>query len=214
MITKWLCIVIGYGFGLLQTSYLYGRLRHIDIREHGSGNAGTTNMLRTLGKTAGAITFIGDVLKAVLALWVTMLIFQPTAETRVLWQLFTGLGVVLGHNFPFYLGFRGGKGIASSVGIALMIQPWIALAMIVTFVLVIIISRYVSLGSLAMYLVFLISVIIGAGGLFWTVSAETHVQIGLLAVLLTMLAFYQHRENIRRLRYGQENRIFSRQNKA
>lgn len=214
MIVKWLCIVIGYGFGLLQTSYLYGRLRHIDIREHGSGNAGTTNMLRTLGKTAGAITFIGDVLKAVLALYITMLIFQPTAEMKVLWQLFTGLGVVLGHNFPFYLGFRGGKGIASSVGIALMIQPWIALAMIVTFVAVILISRYVSLGSLAMYMVFLIAMIVGAGGLFWTVSAETHVQIGLLAVLLTMLAFYQHRENIRRLRYGQENRIFSKKHKA
>ncbi|MDD7267618.1 MAG: glycerol-3-phosphate 1-O-acyltransferase PlsY [Lachnospiraceae bacterium] len=206
MIIKWLCILIGYAFGLLQTSYLYGRLRHIDIREHGSGNAGTTNMLRTLGKKAGIITFVGDVIKAVLAIIVTGLIFRPDSEMVVLLQLFTGLGVILGHNFPFYLGFRGGKGIASSVGVAIMIQPWIALAMILTFAVVILVSRYVSLGSLAMYLVFLVGVIVGAAGVFWQVPPDIRVQLGLMAVLLTILAFYQHRDNIRRLRIGCENK--------
>ena len=109
-------IVLGYVFGLFQTSYIYGRMHGIDIRNHGSGNAGTTNMIRTLGVKAGAITFAGDVLKCMAAVAVMRLLVGENYEhiIKVL-CLYTAAGVILGHNFPFYLGFRGGKGIAATM---------------------------------------------------------------------------------------------------
>lgn len=97
-----LCLIIGYVFGMFQTGFIYGKINHIDIREHGSGNAGTTNALRTLGWKAGFITFAGDILKAVLASLVVRLIFRNThTDSMTLLVLYTGIGTVLGHNFPF-----------------------------------------------------------------------------------------------------------------
>ena len=103
-----ICILIGYVFGLFQTGYFYGMTKHVDIRKHGSGNAGTTNALRTLGWTAGVITFIGDCLKCVLAVVVVHLLFGQN-ENIALLSMYAGMGAVLGHNFPFYLKFKGGK---------------------------------------------------------------------------------------------------------
>ena len=105
-----LCLIIGYVFGMFQTGFIYGKINHIDIREHGSGNAGTTNALRTLGWKAGFITFAGDILKVVLASLVVRLIFRNThTDSMTLLVLYTGIGTVLGHNFPFYLHFKGAK---------------------------------------------------------------------------------------------------------
>ncbi len=98
-----ICIIIGYIFGLFQTGYIYGRLHRIDIREHGSGNAGTTNAMRTLGKKAGIITYVGDMLKAVVASFIVRLIFSNSNIDIVTLILYSGIGVVLGHNFPVYL---------------------------------------------------------------------------------------------------------------
>ena len=103
-----LCVVIGYLLGLIQTGYIYGKINKIDIRKHGSGNAGTTNALRTLGWKAGVITFIGDCLKCVLAVTLVRLLFSQNSHVE-LYAMYTGLGAVLGHNFPFYLNFKGGK---------------------------------------------------------------------------------------------------------
>ena len=117
-----LCLVMGYVFGLFQTGYLYGKMNHIDIRNYGSGNSGTTNALRVLGKKAGLIVFAGDFLKTVFACLAARIIFKASPDTD-LYVLYAGLGVVLGHNFPCYLHFKGGKGIASMAGI-LVSMDW------------------------------------------------------------------------------------------
>ena len=117
-----ICIVIGYIFGLIQSGYLYGKANHMDIRQYGSGNAGSTNVLRVMGKKAGAIVFLGDFFKAVLAMAVCRLLFKGNADVDLL-ALYAGLGVTLGHNFPFYLKFKGGKGIACMAGIMTQAPP-------------------------------------------------------------------------------------------
>ena len=119
-----ICLAIGYLFGMFQTSYIIGKIHHMDIRQYGSGNAGTTNALRTLGKKAGAMTLIGDMLKCVIAILIVDAVFENRyQEILPLLGMYTAAGCVLGHNFPFYLGFRGGKGIAASAGM-LLAMDW------------------------------------------------------------------------------------------
>ena len=113
-----ICLLIGYCFGLFQTSYIYGRLHGIDIRNYGSGNAGTTNALRTLGTKAGVITFFGDCFKCVFAVLLVHLLFGRTYPDMIrLLAVYAAAGTILGHNFPCYLKFRGGKGIAATQGL-------------------------------------------------------------------------------------------------
>lgn len=200
-----ICMIIGYSFGLFQTGYIYGMIRHIDIRKHGSGNAGTTNALRTLGWRAGVITFIGDCLKCVLAVVVVRLIFAESDSVQLL-AMYSGLGAVLGHNYPFYLNFKGGKGIASTAGLILAIHPVMFLTIAIVFVTILLITKYVSLGSLVIMVLFVIEVIIfgqmGGFGITGTHLMEFYA----IAVLLAALAFYRHRENIKRLLSGTENK--------
>lgn len=123
ILLRGICLVVGYLFGMIQTAYLYGRMKGIDIREHGSGNAGTTNTLRVLGKKAGLIVFLGDLAKTIIPVLTVGFIIRaylPEYEDYVfLLRLYTGFGAILGHNFPFYLGFKGGKGIAATGGMIL-----------------------------------------------------------------------------------------------
>lgn len=112
-----ICLVIGYVFGLFQTAFIYGKAHGIDIRQHGSGNAGTTNALRVLGKKAGLIVFLGDVLKTVLAMVICRLLFRNSAPQMLpLLSLYAGAGAILGHNFPFYMKFKGGKELPQQQG--------------------------------------------------------------------------------------------------
>ena len=114
------CLLIGYVFGLFQTAYIYGKAHGIDIREHGSGNAGTTNALRVLGRKAGLIVFAGDTIKCILAVVVTGLLFDKSHPDMIyLLKIYAAAGAILGHNFPFYLNFKGGKGIAATAGMVL-----------------------------------------------------------------------------------------------
>lgn len=107
-----ICLAIGYICGLFQTSYIIGRLHKTDIREHGSGNAGTTNALRTFGKKAGAITLLCDCLKCVVAIWIVKALFgKDYGEILPLLSLYAAAGCILGHNFPVYLKFKGGRGL-------------------------------------------------------------------------------------------------------
>ena len=102
------CLVIGYVFGMFQTAYILGRSKGIDIREHGSGNAGTTNAMRILGKKAGLIVFLGDLLKSLLALLLVGFLFgESHPEAVYLLKVWTFAGVVLGHDYPFYMNFKG-----------------------------------------------------------------------------------------------------------
>ena len=148
-----ICLLTGYVFGLFQTGYLYGRMNHIDIRNYGSGNSGTTNALRVLGKKAGLIVFLGDFFKMVLACFLVRLVLGSDPNTD-LYVLYTGLGVVLGHNFPCYLHFKGGKGIASMAGLLISMDWRVALVCGVVFLITVILTRYVSLGSIFVVILF------------------------------------------------------------
>lgn len=203
-----ICIVIGYIFGLFQTGYLYGRLHHVDIRQYGSGNAGTTNALRVLGKKAGIITYIGDCLKAVVAGFVIRLLFKEGhSEIIKLLVMYGGLGVVLGHNYPFYLHFKGGKGIAATSGMVLAFDWRLALCICAVFILVVVVSRYVSLASLIMMVVFIVTLIIGGQTELFGLSEEYMLEVYILGAILTTLAFWKHKANIGRLLHGTENKI-------
>ncbi|MBQ4283390.1 MAG: glycerol-3-phosphate 1-O-acyltransferase PlsY [Lachnospira sp.] len=209
-----ICLVIGYLFGsILQTGYWYGKFNHIDIRQHGSGNAGTTNVMRTLGKKAGIITYLVDALKAIFAALIIHFIWGNSLDNEMLLFLYSGLGIVLGHNFPFYLGFKGGKGIAATSGVvmSLMLFPthcWIlTLAGVSTFAVVTIVSKYVSLGSLiaisGFFIEFVIMSLIGWIPLEGTALIEAYV----LTFIIAALAFIRHAGNIQRLANGTERKI-------
>ena len=150
-----LCLCIGYLFGCIQSGYIYGRCHGIDIRNYGSGNAGTTNVLRTLGKKAGYITYAGDALKGLAAIYlVRYVIFANSGIDMSLLTMYTGFGVVLGHNYPFYLKFKGGKGIAVTSGVMFAFDWRFAALAIVVFAVAFYATRYVSVGSLAITALF------------------------------------------------------------
>ena len=197
-----LCLFIGYVFGCFQTGYIYGKCHGIDIHQYGSGNAGTTNTLRVLGKKAGYITYLGDALKAIIAiLLVKYLVYGHLLVPALSFQLllaYTGLGVALGHNYPFYLKFKGGKGIAVTSGVMLALELWIGLIGIIGFLIIFFITRYVSVGSLYMSLAFPVCVLILYPG-------EWHL-FG-VSVIFWLMAWMRHRENIKRLMNGNENRF-------
>lgn len=205
-----ICLIIGYACGLFQTGYLYGKMKHVDVREFGSGNAGTTNTMRVLGKKAGVITYLGDSLKAVAAGVITNLIYGGSCQNMIfVLLLYTGLGVVLGHNFPFYMGFKGGKGIAASSGVLIALFDWklIVLAFL-TFVIVTTISKYVSLGSLCMMAGFFIELVIfGQLGMVHNLHPDNRMEAYIIGFILSALAFYRHRANIGRLLNGTERKI-------
>jgi glycerol-3-phosphate acyltransferase PlsY len=203
------CLLIGYAFGLFQTSYLYGRMHGIDIREHGSGNAGTTNMLRTLGTKAGAVTLLGDALKCVAAVLVVRLIFKAKyADILPLLSFYTAAGVILGHNFPFYLNFRGGKGIAATAGLILSLNWIMTLLALVTFSATLFLTHYVSLGSLLVYVGMMIElVVLGQNGVFGMTQNYLNEMYAIGAVLM-VLAFWMHRANIKRLLHHEERKTY------
>ena len=200
-----LCVVIGYLFGLIQTGYIYGKIKSIDIRKHGSGNAGTTNVLRTLGWKAGVITFIGDCLKCVLAVAIVDFIFIQDPR-QVLYAMYAGLGAVLGHNFPFYLKFKGGKGIASTVGLILAVHPNMFFIVAVVFIGIVLITQYVSLASIVIMILFVIMVVVkGQSGMLLLPNGDLY-EYYALAIVLALLAIWRHRANIKRLLNGTENK--------
>lgn len=218
ILVRILCIAVGYCFGLFQTAYIYGRLHGIDIRDYGSGNSGTTNALRVLGKKAGLIVFLGDLLKAtaacVLARVVGTHFYPDILYPMILWA---GLGVVIGHNFPFYMNFRGGKGIAATAGVILgLLDVRIMAVCLIAFILCVVITRYVSLGSLIVVTLFFLSfMVLGITGHIInpiTKAAYTGaslIESYIIIFLFASLAFYRHKANIVRLVHGEENKIFS-----
>ena len=202
-------LVIGYLFGMIQTAYIYGKMNGIDIREHGSGNAGTTNALRVLGKKAGAIVFAGDFLKCFVAIHLVQLIFKKSAaEILPLIGLYSATGCILGHNFPIHLNFRGGKGIACTAGLLAAFDVRIGIIALLTFLAIVIATRYVSLGSMVIVTEFALFIIIfGQLGLYH-MAQEPLIELYVLAAFLAGMAIYRHRANIVRLLNGTENRIF------
>jgi len=191
-------IIIGYGFGCFSTAYVVGKVNHIDIRSYGSGNAGTTNAMRTLGKKAGIITYIGDFLKAVIPIVLARFLILSGNPDSDLICLILGLGVVLGHNYPVWLKFKGGKGIAVTSGVFIAVVPQIAVFALLLFVLTALLSKYISLAS--------ICAIIFAGT-WMMIYYEFSLFYVIVIAGYIALALWQHRANIVRLFHGTENKI-------
>ncbi len=205
-----LCLVIGYVFGLFQTAYFYGKSKGIDIREHGSGNSGTTNALRVLGPKAGLIVLAGDCLKCILAVVLVRILFgQNYGDSVYLLVIYTAAGAILGHNFPFYMGFKGGKGIAATAGLILSFHPTFIPMGVVLFFGTFFLTHYVSLGSLLVYVGFVTQLIIsGQCGLFGSMSQAELIEMYIVAFFLAVMAFWKHKENIVRLLHGEERKTY------
>lgn len=196
------CLIIGYFLGCIQTAYIVGKLMgHIDIRDYGSGNAGTTNVTRVLGFKPGIIVFIADILKAIAAFIICSLIFKGGGTffsgTSLVPGMYAGLGVIIGHNFPFYLKFKGGKGIASTIGLIICIDLKVALITYTIGFLIVVVTRYISLSSLTMTLLATILMII----------FKFEIEAVCIMALLTLMAYYRHIPNIKRLIKGEENKF-------
>lgn len=189
-----LTIILSYLIGSFSSAYFIGKIaRDIDIRSHGSGNSGTTNAMRVMGKKLGVLTFIFDLGKGILAVYIGGLIMGDIGA------LIGGLGAVIGHNWPIFIGLKGGKGVATSLAVLLMLHwPSTVIAVLIG-VIVGLTTRYVSLGSMCFLSSFPI--------VYAIISKSFQKEYFILALLLAILAIISHRSNIKRLIAGNENRI-------
>ena len=204
-----ICLLIGYVFGLFQTAYIYGRLHGIDIRNYGSGNAGTTNTLRVFGTKAGLLVLFGDIMKCILAVVITDVVFKNTHGDEVyLLKMYAAAGAIIGHNFPFYLKFKGGKGIAATAGLILSFHPYLIPMGLILFFGAFFTTHYVSLGSLLVYAGFFVElVILGQMGILGMTQPLLN-EMYVIAGILTVMAYWKHRENIKRLLSGTERKTY------
>ena len=201
-------LIVGYCLGLFQTGYIYGERHGVDIRSKGSGNAGTTNTLRVLGWKAGLITFIGDLLKAILAVFIIRFLYVGKYPDAIqVLELYAGFGAVLGHNFPFYLKFQGGKGIACTAGVILAVCPQAAPICLVLFVVSVAATRYVSLGSILVVTGYLIQAVIFGQLGYLGIQTEYLPEFYVVSACFTGMALWRHRANIKRLLTGTENKL-------
>lgn len=187
-----LCLIFGYLFGSLNFAIIYSKLKGDDIRNHGSGNAGATNVLRTYGKGAAAIVFLLDILKGVIAVMITRIFFDD-----MLYDCASALGAVLGHNFPLYYGFKGGKGVATSLAVLLVLHYPTALIAMATFIIVVLTTKYVSLSSI-------LAALAAMAGAFILFKVDV---FSIFCLIIGSLCIYRHRSNIKRLIKGTESKL-------
>jgi glycerol-3-phosphate acyltransferase PlsY len=196
--------ITGYLLGSIPTGYLVAKAKGVDIRAVGSGNIGATNVFRTLGKPAGIIVLLIDGLKGFAACaWAVDLIWRRWGGESVdieYLRITAGLAVVLGHNYTCWLHFKGGKGIATSGGALAALVPWALIIILIIFILVFALSRFVSLGSIAAAAALPIAT-------WLTGSSLTMIVV---TTLMSVLAIYKHKANIQRLMNGTENRVGAR----
>ena len=201
------CLAVGYLFGIFQTGYIYGRVHGIDIRKYGSGNSGSTNALRVMGKKAGLTVFAGDFLKTVIPCMTVRFLFKNQPDYACVYMLYMGLGVILGHNYPFYLHFKGGKGIAATAGIIFSLDWRLTALCLTVFILIVAATRYVSLGSLVVSVILLAwNIYMGRYGAYG-LSSVSSIEYGVITAVIAAMAFWRHRANILRLIHGNENKI-------
>ena len=205
MVYNVITAIIAYLIGSVNFSVILSKkMAGFDVREKGSGNAGTTNMLRSVGKKAAALTLICDVLKGVVAILIAMFIgWAFKVENQSLLVQIAGIAVVLGHTFPIFFGFKGGKGVATSLGILIMSNWQIGLICLVFGVLLIALTRMVSVGSCAAAVLFPVLT------LFITDNYIVAQGSGYLiySIILAVIVLFNHRSNIKRIMAGKENRI-------
>ena len=183
------------------------KLAGFDVREKGSGNAGATNMLRSVGKKAAAITLVCDILKGVVAIGIAILLgYIPDMNKELLLQI-AGVAVILGHTFPVFFGFKGGKGVATSLGVLLLSNWQIGLICLVFALVLMILTRMVSVGSCAAAILFpVLTLFINEHYTVLTEGKSGNVYF-IDSVILAIIVLFNHRENIKRLLNGTENKI-------
>lgn len=198
-------LLIGYLLGGVQSAILYSRFKGIDIRTQGSGNAGTTNTIRVLGKKAGVLVLLIDILKAIVAINVAQWLFSSNhPDATILIALYSGIGAVLGHSFPLFFNFKGGKGIATTAGTLIGIDYRLFLIGATLFLITFGITRIVSISSLIMTASIPIMIII-----FYSGKGIIGIEAMLLSLLVTGFTFYRHKANIKRLIEGKEAKLTS-----
>ncbi len=202
-----LIAVIAYLIGSVNFSVILSKkIAGFDVRERGSGNAGSTNMLRSVGKGAAALTLICDILKGVISIGLAILLGNIfNVDNKALLVQIAGLLVVIGHTFPVFFGFKGGKGVATSLGVLLMSNWQIGLICLVFALILMILTRMVSLGSISAAILFPVLTLF--------INTNYIVQEGsgylIYSILLAVLVVFNHRENVKRLLNGTENKIGS-----
>ncbi len=190
-----LCIIIPYLIGSINPAIIFSRVFfHDDIREHGSGNAGTTNTLRTYGKRMAALILFLDFLKAVISVIIGTLILPYQLGGGAI----AGIFVILGHAFPIYFKFRGGKGVACLAGVVLMLSPISFAILVATFAAIVAMTRFVSLGSIMCVMLFPLIHNAFYPKQPWTTIAS---------IVIMLIVVFMHRENIKRLWAGNESKI-------
>lgn len=208
MIVYILIAIIAYLIGSVNFSVILSKkFAGFDVREKGSGNAGTTNMLRSVGKKAAAITLICDILKGVVAIGIAILLgYIPEMNKELLLQI-AGVAVILGHTFPVFFGFKGGKGVATSLGVLLLSNWQIGLICLVFALVLMILTRMVSVGSCAAAILFpVLTLFINEHYTVLTEGKSGNVYF-IYSVILAIIVLFNHRENIKRLLNGTENKI-------
>ncbi|HIU34274.1 MAG TPA: glycerol-3-phosphate 1-O-acyltransferase PlsY [Candidatus Pullichristensenella excrementigallinarum] len=188
-------LVAGYLLGNISMGLLISRRYHMDIREHGSGNAGTTNVLRTLGWLPSVLTLLGDAVKAFLA---SMIGYWLVGKMGV---FVGGMAAMIGHNWPVFFGFRGGKGMAAALGMVLAIWWPLGLILLAVEILIAGLTGYVSVASIVVSALFPVAV-----GILFRDSPDLWLYV-LFSVIAAFLTIFSHRANIQRLRQGRENRL-------
>jgi glycerol-3-phosphate acyltransferase PlsY len=189
-----LAVIVSYLLGAVPFGLLFSRLfSNVDVRTIGSGNIGATNVLRASGKKAAVLTLLADCLKGLLSVLAVKFIFHDDAVTAL-----SGAAAVFGHNFPVYLGFKGGKGVATSYGVVLAVAPWIGLACLVTWLIAAFLWRYSSLSALISFALYPALTVITSGD---------SKPVGLLSLFIFGMIYYRHRDNIKRLIGGTEPKI-------
>jgi glycerol-3-phosphate acyltransferase PlsY len=195
-------VLTAYLLGSIPSAVWIGKWFYgLDVREHGSGNAGATNVFRVLGKGPGIIVLLMDILKGYLALQLAFLSgdYLPSSQQYVNYKLILGIAALAGHIFPVFAGFRGGKGVAIMLGVLIGLNPWAALVCTGVFVVVFVLSGFVSLGSLcaALSYPFVMMLVFG----------ETIPTVNIFAMAVCVLVFVTHQKNIERLLNGTESRL-------
>ena len=186
------CILIGYVFGLFQTAFIYGKMHGIDIRNYGSKNIGTTNVFRIVGPKTAVLVLIADAFKGILAVGIMSYFFH-----NPLLDVVTALGALLGHNYSLFLGFKGGKGVATALGLLIFMMPKVAVASFGIWLVCVLLTRYVSLGS--------IMAAIFTPPLAWYLGYPSAYVI--FSVVAAFFVVLRHKENIHRLLTGTESKI-------
>ena len=196
--------ILAYAIGSIMFSVIVSRkLAGFDVREKGSGNAGSTNMLRSVGKKAAIITLLCDILKGVVAILIALIVGNIANITEpskiLLMKYIAGFAVILGHTYPIFFEFRGGKGVATSLGVLLMLNWKIGLIALIFALLLMAFTKMVSVGSISAAILYPILVLF--------IEDRKNFGVILISWLIAILVIFNHRTNIKRLKEGKENKI-------